>query len=396
MADDAMPMAYVDTAAGLRGLCNRLAKAERFGLDTEFVGERTYLPELELIQVATPGEYAIVDCRAVRDLKPFFAVLANPCVEKVAHAGRQDMELFYRLAGRMPAPVFDTQVAAAMVGYGAQPGYAPLVERLFAVTLDKTETLTDWGRRPLTAAQIAYAVDDVRYLLPLYERLRQRLLKLERWEWLQEELRLMEGAVRGEPVTPPLAYLRVRGRGTLNARGLAVLQALARWREELARERNKPRASIIRDEALVEIARKAPGTVSGLRSLRAVRSREVTRRADEVVECVKAALALPRERWPRPRVSPRRTPSAGLVEILQAVLRWRAEEARIAPTMLATSADLNALIRQHASGEADTLPLLQGWRRAIVGEDLLALLEGRASVEIDGQKHRLRMRRKRT
>jgi len=374
---------YVDDAATLRAVCERLAKTERFALDTEFVGERTYLPVLELIQVATPDETALIDCRAVPSLEPFFKVLADAKIEKVLHAGQQDLELFYSLTGRAPSPIIDTQVGAALAGYGAQVGYAQLVERLVDVAVEKTETLTDWSRRPLTKAQLAYAVDDVRHLLGVYEKLRAKLTGLERWEWLGEECRRLERSVRSLPVEPEEAWLRVRGRGTLRAKGLVVLRALAEWREQFARERNKPRASIARDEALVEIARKAPTTLEGLRGLRAVRSRELERHASEVVQRIARALETPREEWPQPAPPQSAAPSTGVVELLQAVLRLRAEEAGIAPSLLATHADLQVLVQHHANGDANDAPIMQGWRKSIAGSDLLALLEGRASVALD-------------
>ena len=382
-AGDAGEVTYVESAAGLRAVCEHLAKAERFALDTEFVGERTYLPALELIQVATPSHTALIDCRAVPSLEPFFAVLADARVEKVLHAGQQDLELFFSLTGRSPTPIIDTQVAAAMAGYGAQVGYAQLVERLLDVAVEKSETLTDWSRRPLTKAQLAYAVDDVCHLLPVYEKLRARLATLQRWEWLREECRRLERSVRSLPVEPPEAWLRVRGRGTLRAKGLAVLRELAAWREQFARERNKPRASVARDEVLVEIARKAPTTLEGLRGLRAVRSRELERHAGEVLQRIACALETPRETWPTPPPPQSAAPSTGVVELLQAVLRLRAEEAGIAPSLLATHADLQVLVQRHASKDFHDLPIMQGWRKTIAGSDLLALLEGRASVALD-------------
>jgi ribonuclease D len=377
---------YVDTGAGLRGICRYLAGVERFGLDTEFVGERTYVPQLELIQVATPERAALIDCRAVGSLDPFFEVLLDQTIEKVLHAGQQDLELFGSLTGRVPTPVVDTQIASAMAGYGAQIGYAQLVERLLGVSVEKSETLTDWSHRPLTPAQIAYAVDDVRYVLPLYERLRERLTELRRWQWLGEECRRLEHSTRVAPVEPSDAFLRVRGRGSLRAKGLAVLRELAAWREEVARERNRPRANIVRDEALVEIARKAPTSAASLRGLRAVRSREVERHAGAVVERVVRALEQPKDQWPQPAPSQGPTPSAGLVELLQTVLRLRAEEACIAPSLVATQAELQQLVQQRDSGQSRELPILQGWRKAIAGKDLLALLEGRASVTWNPQR----------
>jgi ribonuclease D len=378
-----LAVTYVDSEAALRTVCAQLAKAPRFALDTEFVGERTYVPALELIQVATAEEVALIDCRAVESLAPFFALLVEPGVEKVLHAGQQDLDLFHSLTGAVPAPVFDTQVAAALAGYGAQVGYAQLIERLLGVTVDKSETLTDWSRRPLTKAQLAYAVDDVRYLLPACDALRAQLDKSGRWEWAVEECRRLERSVRSIPMEPEDAWLRVRGRGSLRARGLVVLRALAAWREESASSRNKPRATIVRDEALVEIARKAPTTVDGLRGLRAVHSRDLERHAGEVVRRIAAALETPKESWPQPAPPPTTTPSTGVVELLQAVLRLRAEETGIAPTLLATNADLQLLVQRHAAGNADELPVMQGWRKDIVGGALLALLEGRASVSLD-------------
>lgn len=385
-------MVYVDDAASLRAVCKHLASVERFGLDTEFVGERTYVPQLELIQVATPVEVALIDCRAVPALEPFYELLWNPAIEKIVHAGQQDLELFNSLTGRVPTPVIDTQVASAMVGYGAQAGYAQLVERVLGVAVEKSETLTDWSHRPLTPAQIAYAVDDVRHLLPVYEQLRARLIELKRWEWLLEECRLVEQSTRSVPADPADAFLRVRGRGSLRAKGLAVLRELAAWREELARQRNKPRSSIVRDEALVEIARKAPTTVASLRGLRAVHSRELERHAETVVQRVARALEVPKDQWPQPAPAQGAAPSTGVVELLQAVLRLRAEEACIAPSLLATQADLQQLLQRHAAGDADGLRIMQGWRRTIAGGDLLALLEGRASVALDPRRGRVLVR----
>ena len=385
------PVTYVDGDAALRDVCEHLHGVERFGLDTEFVGERTYVPQLEVVQVATVDRAALIDCRAVTSLDPFFAVLRDRRVEKIVHAGQQDLELFEGLMGECPSPVLDTQVGAAMVGHGAQPGYAQLVERLIGATIEKSETLTDWSHRPLTPAQIAYAVDDVRYLLALHEQLRARLSELGRWPWFLEECRRLEDCTRSTVVEPAEAYLRVRGRGSLRAKGLTVLRELAAWREELARERDKPRSSVVRDEALVEIARKAPTTVASLRGLRAVRSRELDRHAEDVVARIGRALQTPKEGWPQPPPAQGPAPFTGVVELLQAVLRLRAEEASIAPNLLATHAELQLLVQRHARGDAAELPVMHGWRREIAGEDLLALLEGRASVALDPTGGRVRV-----
>jgi ribonuclease D len=384
---------HVDNARLLSEVCSHLAGTRRFALDTEFVGERTYYPKLELIQVASREQVALIDCRAVEDLGPFFEILANRRIQKILHAAQQDLELFESLTGELPKPVIDTQVASALAGYGAQVGYAQLAEKLLGVSLEKSETLSDWSHRPLSKAQLAYAVDDVRYLLPLYEKVRARLTELDRWEWVKEECARIESLSRGLTVPPEEAYLRVRGRGSLRPRGLAVLRELAAWREETARARNKPRVSIARDEALVEIARRAPTAPSALRGLRAVRSREVERSAAEVVERVNAALARPKEEWPQPPPAQGPSPAAGVVELLQAVVRENAEQHSIAASMLATQAELQQLASCHieANGIED-LRLMQGWRRSIVGEDLISVLDGSASVSIDPSTRRLRIR----
>jgi len=388
-----LPVVYVDDQAKLEDVCAHLSGTRRFALDTEFVGERTYYPKLEVIQVASRERVAIIDCRAIDKLDPFFEILANRRIQKVLHAAQQDLELFEGLTGELPKPVIDTQIASALAGYGAQVGYGQSIEKLLRVSLEKSETLSDWSRRPLSKSQIAYAVDDVRYLLPLYEKLRARLKQLGRWEWLKEECAGMERVARGLTVAPDEAYLRVRGRGSLRPKGLAVLRELAAWREELARERDKPRVSVARDEALVEIARKAPTAASGLRGLRAVRSREVERRAAEVVERVAAALALPKEEWPQPPPPQGPSPAPGVVELLQAVVRFEADEQSIAASMLATQAELQRLASRHLeSGDLDDLRLMQGWRRELVGSRLLAVLEGKASVSVDASGKGLRIR----
>jgi ribonuclease D len=383
---------FIDTRPGLREVVAQLADAPCFGLDTEFVGERTYVPKLELMQVATEHLCAVIDCRAIGELDPFLALLGDRHIEKVLHAGQQDLELFYLLAGQITMPMFDTQVAAAMVGYGAQPGYAALVERVLGVTVEKTETLTDWSRRPLTAAQLAYAADDVRYLLALRAHLQQRLADLGRGTWASEEFKRLVAACAVARPEPSQAYLRVRGRGGLRPKQLAILRELAAWREEQARTRDKPRNSIMKDELLVELARRAPAAPEQLRGIRALHSRELERSSAELFAAVQRALALPKSAWPEPARHGSATAPTGVVELLQAVLRCCAEEAHIAPNLLATTADLEALATRDSARDGE-LPILEGWRRTLAGEDLLRVLDGRAGVRLDPRTRRLRVER---
>ncbi|GIW40001.1 MAG: ribonuclease D [Candidatus Binatia bacterium] len=381
---------FVDDARGLEELARRLRREPAIGLDTEFVGERTYTPVLELVQVSTREGTAVVDCRAVGDPGPLFEVLHDPKIEKVLHAGQQDLEILYRLSGKVPAPVFDTQIAAAMVGLGYQPGYASLVERLLHTRLEKTETLTDWSRRPLSPAQLAYAHADVRYLLPLREKLLAELRELGREEWVREEFDALVD--RSLQALPPAgeAYLRVRGRGGLRKRNLAILRELAAWREEEARRTNKPRQAILSDEILVEIARRAPEKPESLGQFRPSLSRSLRRYAKPVLEAVRRGARLPAEEWPAVS-EPGEIRVPGVLEVLQATLRLCASEARVAPALVATTADLRKFLECFGSEASADVPLLRGWRYDVAGRKLRRLLEGKAALRIDPKTLRLRI-----
>ncbi|MDE3034913.1 MAG: ribonuclease D, partial [Nitrospirota bacterium] len=231
---------YIADHAALQALCVRLRAHPRFALDTEFVGEDSFVPRLELIQVAAGDVSAVIDFPAIGSLGDFAALLHDPGIEKVVHAGRQDLELFYAHTGRLPASVFDTQVAAAMVGYGTQVAYAQLVQRIVGAKLDKSHTLSNWSQRPLAPEQIAYALDDVLYLLEVHEHLQQRLRSLGRLDWVQEEFRRMESKLVEASSDAGLRYQRVRGWDGLKPKSAAVLRELVNWREGEAKRRNVP------------------------------------------------------------------------------------------------------------------------------------------------------------
>ena len=382
----------IESQEELKELATKLRDEERIGVDTEFVGERTYVPQLELMQVSGAELTAVVDCGAVSSLDPLLDVLHNRRIEKVLHAGQQDLELIFALSGAVPKPVFDTQVAAAMVGFGAQPSYASLLERILQVRIEKTQTLTDWSKRPLTSTQITYAHDDVRYLLPLRQRLGDKLRKVGREDWLREELARLEDAASYTRPAPREAYLRVRGRGGLRSRGLAILRELAEWREEEAQRRNKPRGGILSDDVLVELARRAPEKPDALRNFRGQFARAAQRYTTQIIAAVNRALELPQEEWPQlVHGNHAPAPNAGVIELLQAVLRLSSEEAGIAPTLVATSADLHALVEAFALGNHPELPLLSGWRHEIAGAALVALLEGKAVLRLDAKTHKVKL-----
>jgi len=389
------PPLYVTDQHALESLCRTLRQSPRLAMDTEFVGEDTFIPRLELIQVATATTAAVIDFPAVQaagSLDVFWELICDTKIEKIVHAGRQDLDLFAIHAGQIPKPFFDTQIAAAMVGYGAQVAYANLVQRLHGTKLAKAHTFTNWSARPLSDDQIAYALEDVEFLLSIHTHLQDRLNTLGRSEWVSEEFARLETAVGEKNREPQERYQRIRGWDTLKPKGAAVLRELAAWREAEARRRNVPRGRVMRDEVLIQLARHPPKSVNDLRGLRGVHSSEVDRHGGQLLATITLALALPPAAWPE--VPSERKPdpeSTGIVELLQAVLKARAAEEGIAPTMLATSADLQLLVDTKQNRTTLTVPILHGWRRQLVGELLLQVLDGAVSLRVDRTSGALRM-----
>lgn len=351
----------------------RLRDAPAIGIDTEFMRERTYYARLCLIQISVGDKTEIIDPLAVEDLSPLFDVLRDPKIVKVLHAGTQDLEIFYLMMGQVVAPIFDTQVAATLAGFPHQSGYAALVKDLLGVQLGKADTFTDWARRPLTPAQVEYAHDDVRFLLPLYEKLRQTLERDERIEWLEKDFgRLADPA--SYQVVPEEQWRRVKRISSLKGRQLAVAREVAAWREKEAQRRNAPKRWVLGDECIVEIARRVPATGSDVGAIRG---------ADRLSAAARAAIADAVARGNRVLEADlpvlerrRRRPAAdidGAVDLMVALVRLRAREHGVAMPILASREDLERL----ASGDREAHVLLEGWRREIVGEELLALLEGR-------------------
>ena len=389
------PLPYVTDKQALESLCHTLRQSPRLALDTEFVGEDTFIPRLELIQVATATTAAVIDFPAVQaggSLDVFWELICDAKIEKIFHAGRQDLDLFATHAGQIPKPFFDTQIAAAMVGYGAQIAYANLVQRLLGTRLEKAHTFTNWSARPLSDGQIAYALEDVEFLLSIHTHLQDRLRTLGRLEWVGEEFARLETAVGEKSREPQERYQRIRGWDTLKPKGAAVLRELAAWREAEARRRNVPRGRVMRDEVLLQLARHPPKSVNDLRGLRGVHSSEVDRHGSQLLAAITSALALPPSAWPE--VPSERKPdpeSTGIVELLQAVLKARSAEEGIAPTMVATSADLQTLVETKQNRTALDVPILRGWRRQLAGDLLLQVLDGAVTITVDRTSGALRM-----
>ncbi len=389
------PMLYVTDQSALETLCQTLRQSPRLALDTEFVGEDTFVPRLELIQVATADTAAVIDFPAVQtkgSLAIFWELICDTTIEKIVHAGRQDLDLFATHAGQIPKPFFDTQIAAAMVGYGAQVAYANLVQRLYGIKLAKAHTFTNWSARPLSDDQIAYALEDVEFLLSIHTHLQERLGSFGRLEWVGEEFARLETAVEEKSREPLERYQRIRGWDTLKPKGAAVLRELAAWREAEARRRNVPRGRVMRDEVLLQLARHPPKSVSELRGLRGVHSSEVDRHGEQLLGAITSALALPPTAWPEvPRERKPDPESTGIVELLQAVLKARAAEEGIAPTMLATSSDLQTLVEARQNRATLDVPILRGWRRQLAGDLLLKVLDGTVTITVDRTSGALKM-----
>lgn len=359
---------YIDTEQDLLALCRTLAGQSWIALDTEFMREDTYYPRLCLLQLAVPGTVACIDPLALPRLDPLLDVIYDPAITKVFHACHQDLEIFHYLRGMPPAPLFDTQIAAPLLGLPAQASYARLVEEVLGEHLEKAHTRTDWSRRPLSAAQLAYAADDVRFLGPLYLALRERLRELERLDWLEEDFAAACDPARFGGATPEEAWRRIRGTQRISGRQLAVLQALAAWRETAARRANRPRGWLLRDETLIELACAAPASKPGLEALR-ISDKTIARHGDDLLAAIAEGSRAP-EIPPPPggRPLPLSPAEEALYARMSALAQTHASRYGIDQTVLASRNDLVDLIRNALNPR-----LLTGWKRHAIGEQLLQL-----------------------
>lgn len=376
----------IDDNDSLAAFCTRLANSAYITVDTEFMRDKSYYPQLCLAQVAGETEAAAIDALAPGiDLGPLLALVEHPDILKVFHAGRQDLEIFYLLAGKVPAPMFDTQVAAMVCGFGDSVGYDTLVAKLTGAQIDKSSRFTDWTVRPLTERQIKYAISDVTHLRKVYEKLDRKLQRSGRAHWLAEEM-----AVLADPATYRVeletAWLRLKPRST-NSRFLAVLKELAAWREVEAQKRNIPRSRMLRDEALVEIAAHHPTSVDELARTRGLsRGFAEGRMGEAVLHVVKRGLAIPESECPQlpPRTELPRDIGPAL-ELLKVVLKLQCDAHHVAPKLVASSADLELI----AADDDAPVPALKGWRREVFGETALALKHGKIALGLEGKKLKL-------
>jgi ribonuclease D len=376
---------YIRTTAELQTLCEQAEQFGKIAIDVEFIRENTYVPQLALIQIAVDQTCAIIDPLEVPDLTPVFDLVNAPHVLKILHAASQDLEVLFWHSSVPPMRVFDTQVAAAMVGEGDQLAYGRLVERLLGVSLAKGESYTNWLRRPLTQEQLIYALDDVRYLLPLHEILSGRLDELGRTDWITEEFRKLENVDLYQR-NPRTLYRRIRRGRSLSAQGLAILRELAEWRDREARERNRPPGSILKDEFLVEIARKAPRTLEALQGFRGQPRREIERSGEELIALVERGLNVGETDRPRSQRKYRLTRTEDLmVKFIDAYLKALCQDKKLSAPSIANRTDLEQLVYLYRRDKlrTESCLLLQGWRGDMFGEQLLAVLEGRVSLYLD-------------
>ncbi len=372
------PPTLIEDNAALAEFCARQERADFVAVDTEFMRERTYWPILCVVQVAGPEEAVAIDALTPGlDLAPLLALMADPAVLKVFHAARQDLEIFFQLSGgQVPHPVFDTQIAAMVCGFGDSVSYETLVRRLAGAPLDKASRFTDWAHRPLTERQIHYALADVVHLRTVYERLLQILGKNGRAHWFAEEMaNLVDPAIyRTEPAE---AWRRFRLRGQIERRFLGVLRSLAAWRETAAQQRDLPRGRIMRDEAVLEIAAHMPKTIESLARTRSLgKGVAEGKLGRDILDAVAQGLADPD---PPPAIPARAEPPPGigpLIELLRVLLKQRCEDFQVAQKLLASADDLEAI----AADDSAAVPALAGWRRDVFGNDALALKHGRLAL----------------
>ena len=372
-------MEPITKTSDLAAACGRLARHPFVTVDTEFLRESTYYPVLCIMQMASPEEAVVVDALAEGiDLAPFFALMANAAVIKVFHAARQDIEICWHAAGVIPNPIVDTQVAAMVLGYGDSISYDQLVQRITGDNLDKSHRFTDWARRPLSEAQLAYATSDVTHLREVYLALSDELAKRGRIDWVQDEMKVLTSpdTYRFEPEH---AWERLRTR-VRKPKELAVLIEVAAWREREAQERDIPRGRVLKDDVIGDIAIQAPTTIERLGGLRSLpRGFERSKWGEAIVAAVQRGVArdpktIPRLDRPKPAINGQAT-----VELLKVLLRMTSERHGVAAKVIATVDDLDRIA---ADDHAD-VPALTGWRRELFGEKALALKHGRLSLAID-------------
>ncbi len=379
-------MTIIADSSELAAFCARQADAEYLAVDTEFLRDTTYWPQLCLVQVGGPDEVAAIDTLAPDiDLAPLYALMDNPNILKVFHSARQDLEIFYNLMGHVPGPVFDTQVAAMVCGFGDSVGYDTMIRKLTGAQIDKSSRFADWSRRPLSEKQLNYALSDVIHLRPAFEKLKKRVDNSGRAAWLDEEMAILtsDDTYRMDPEN---AWARLKTRSN-DPRYFAILKELAAWREREAQRRNTPRNRVLRDEQLFDIAAHRPKDSDALGRTRGL-SRDVAngRIGQGILKAVSQGLAIPKAECPSPPSKPDLPNGLGpVIDLLKVLLKMKCEKHDVAQKLIANSADLEYI----AADDNAPVPALSGWRRELFGEDALALKNGRLALTTRSRKIRV-------
>lgn len=375
----ALPEQVVAHPTQLASCLDHVERSPVVAFDTEFVGEDAYRPELCLVQVATAERLFIIDPFSSGPLDRFWQLLLDPARTVVVHAGREDLRICHFAVGRPPSNVFDVQIAAALTGFNYPIGYASLVQDLLGYRMSKSETLTDWRRRPLLPGQLRYAFDDVRYLLPAWNKLTERLHRNDRLNWSLEECEAAVQRAVADDLTVE-RWRKLKGIGSLDSRGLAIAREVYIWRDGFAARVNRPPRMLLRDELIVEIARRAPSKLVELQSFRGLPRNEL----DAILKAVQRGQALPPEQHPEVETRDSDPPHVVLLgNLINVVLADLCSRKRIAPSLVASGQDLKAVVRARISGQAlPDLPLTRGWRAQHILTELLAVLDGRHAIRI--------------
>ncbi len=371
---------FVDSVSELQLLCQKMKQESWLAIDTEFLREKTYYPKFCLLQIATLEWVACIDPIVLKgEMDELFEIINNPSIVKVLHSCRQDVEIFYQLTGKLPAPVYDTQLVAPLLGFQENPGYAMLVSGFLNINLSKIHTRTDWSERPLSPEQIQYAADDVIYLAKIYQIILQKLKEFGREDWLKEDFaQLMNPDLYDIP--PENAWLKIRGKNKLTGKQLAIVQILAEWREQVAKKDNRPKNWILRDELILDMAKLQPTNLQAVAKIRGINDGFIRRSGQHICQLIKKAQEMPGLKLKSKTNNKKTQQQEAVLDILTGLVRMRADENSLNSVILGTRKDLEGLIL-----DDQDCPLLHGWRYSMVGQELQQVLQGKVLISVDNK-----------
>lgn len=374
---------YIDSQAALIQLCDELKLVSYIAVDTEFLREKTYSAQLCLIQVASGQTIACIDPFKLDSLEPFMAIMLDRNIIKIMHSARQDLEIFHDLNSKVPGPIYDTQIAASLLGLPDQCGYANMVKHFLNIELDKAQTRTDWSQRPLDTAQLEYAADDVRYLIQIYPMIQQQLEKHGRQDWLAEDFLALEN-VDIYQLPLDMLWKKVSGHARLKGKQLAIVKQLAGWREQRAREQNLPRKWIMADDVIIALARIAPKHPRELEKIRGLANSRSKNMGSIILEQISIARDMPQDQWPLIPTKKTTKDEDLIIDLLMTVLKLLAQKSDLSPAILGSRKEVEKLLIAE-----DSSSLMQGWRKHIAGKILTDIIEERYTLKIQDRQLQL-------